>query len=606
MSKIACYLRTSTEDQGGGLATQRAECARYCEQHGLAAPVFYADEISGTIPFEQREAGGRLLEDVRAGKVRLVVTYKRDRLARETVLVLLARDMLQQAGAEIAYAAESSGDGEDGRLMDALHAALAERVRRDIVARTSAGLRRKTREGGWSGGRAPFGYSIEAKHLVVDDEPIAGTDLTPAEVVRRVFAWVAEGVSSRMVAERLGGLGIPAPDGGRGGAWVDSTVRRLVKNPLYRGTRRWGRRTRVKGCELAEGVCPAIVTVGVWEAAQAGLARNFTYAKRNRRREYLLSGLVRCELCGSRYCGTTSSGLRVYVCGGRRHKGCQARQVRADELEAAIWSDCEDFIRAPGAVLEELARKQAEGRPGTAFAARRARALKAQLARKRSERERVITLHRRGAIDEAEVGVQLDALRREQEALAADIAKLEDADARAREAEARLTGAAGLLAALGRRLDSGLSYEAKRRVVEALVDAVEVTTRGARAQRDINVAAAYAFAVPAADCHAHANGCAYAVRVAGARGTVDGSHWPEQEWTPAAARSSGLHAETRALEERRLRETLERTRWNKSRAARALGLSRQGLLKKLRRYGLVDLAGVGVDAAAESDARTQA
>ncbi len=92
-----------------------------------------------------------------------------------------------------------------------------------------------------------------------------------------------------------------------------------------------------------------------------------------------------------------------------------------------------------------------------------------------------------------------------------------------------------------------------------------------------------------------ANGCAYAVRVSGARGTVDGSHWPEQEWVPAPARTSGLHAETRALEERRLRETLERTRWNKSRAARALGLSRQGLLKKLRRYGLSDLAAGGAE-----------
>jgi two-component system response regulator HupR/HoxA len=86
-----------------------------------------------------------------------------------------------------------------------------------------------------------------------------------------------------------------------------------------------------------------------------------------------------------------------------------------------------------------------------------------------------------------------------------------------------------------------------------------------------------------------ANGCAYAVRVAGARGTMDGSHWPEQDWTPGAERPRGLHAETRALEERRLRETLDRTRWNKSRAARVLGLSRQGLLKKLRRYGLTDL-----------------
>jgi transcriptional regulator of acetoin/glycerol metabolism len=60
---------------------------------------------------------------------------------------------------------------------------------------------------------------------------------------------------------------------------------------------------------------------------------------------------------------------------------------------------------------------------------------------------------------------------------------------------------------------------------------------------------------------------------------------------PADRATRGLHGETRALEERRLRETLERTRWNKSRAARALGLSRQGLLKKLRRYGLAPADG---------------
>jgi transcriptional regulator with GAF, ATPase, and Fis domain len=86
-----------------------------------------------------------------------------------------------------------------------------------------------------------------------------------------------------------------------------------------------------------------------------------------------------------------------------------------------------------------------------------------------------------------------------------------------------------------------------------------------------------------------ANACAFAVHVAGACEDVGLEHWPE---TPvlsglaAGPAAQGLHAETRALEERRLRETLRRTRGNKSQAARALGLSRQGLLKKLRRYGL--------------------
>jgi two-component system response regulator HupR/HoxA len=99
------------------------------------------------------------------------------------------------------------------------------------------------------------------------------------------------------------------------------------------------------------------------------------------------------------------------------------------------------------------------------------------------------------------------------------------------------------------------------------------------------------------------NGCAYAIAVAGARGQVGPEHWPEPASFPGASHAAGplergLHAETRALEERRLRETLERTRWNKSRAARALGLSRQGLLKKLRRYGLTaeETQGLPLDA----------
>ena len=83
-----------------------------------------------------------------------------------------------------------------------------------------------------------------------------------------------------------------------------------------------------------------------------------------------------------------------------------------------------------------------------------------------------------------------------------------------------------------------------------------------------------------------ANACAYAVRVARARGRVEVAHWPEAPLVARNAALSGLHAETRALEERRLREALDRARGNKTRAARALGLSRQGLLKKLRRYGL--------------------
>ena len=83
-----------------------------------------------------------------------------------------------------------------------------------------------------------------------------------------------------------------------------------------------------------------------------------------------------------------------------------------------------------------------------------------------------------------------------------------------------------------------------------------------------------------------ANGCAFAVAVAGARHRVGLEHWPDAPFAEAVADSAGLHAETRALELRRLREALARTRGNKTQAARALGLSRQGFLQKLKRHGL--------------------
>ena len=92
-----------------------------------------------------------------------------------------------------------------------------------------------------------------------------------------------------------------------------------------------------------------------------------------------------------------------------------------------------------------------------------------------------------------------------------------------------------------------------------------------------------------------ANACAYAVKVAGAYATVALEHWPETPLLPGTPAERGLHAETRALEEKRLREALERSRGNKSQAARVLGLSRQGLLKKIARYGLGSTGPAGSD-----------
>ncbi|HEY3216219.1 MAG TPA: recombinase family protein [Candidatus Eisenbacteria bacterium] len=490
---IACYLRTSTEDQGGGLATQRAECVRFCERHGLAEPSVYEDEITGTTRLEDRPAGRRLLEDARAGRITKLVTYKLDRLGRSTLVTLTAIQALEAAGVEILCAAEPfDSTTAPGRFLISTLASVAELERCNIVARTTAGLHRRAREGYHAAGHVPYGYVLSAeKKLVPDETPLPGSTVSPAAVVRMIFEMIGGGASSQTVADRLYATGIRAPKGSDS-RWASCSVRRIARNPTYRGLRVWGPRRKRAGGKIIQSECTAIVDGATWQAAQAGLARNFSNSKRNCRRDFLLRGVLRCAACGRRLIGGGGSNP-VYRCTGRH----PARQLRADALEAAIWKDCETIVRNPNDAVAELARKQTLGRSEQAFATKRLRDLRKQLAGKDAERERTIALHRRGLITDGEAERDLDLARQEREALAAELVTLEDAGARAREAQGRLDAAGVLLAALNRRLDAGpLSFETRRRVVLALVDRVEVAIRGSRATLDIAVTAHYVLQPP--------------------------------------------------------------------------------------------------------------
>jgi hypothetical protein len=70
-----------------------------------------------------------------------------------------------------------------------------------IRERSLAGAQRVAQSGGWLGGRLPFGYcqagSQRQSGLILSEEPLPGVDLSAAEVIRRIFPWVACPTTSR-------------------------------------------------------------------------------------------------------------------------------------------------------------------------------------------------------------------------------------------------------------------------------------------------------------------------------------------------------------------------------------------------------------------------
>ncbi|HYC78672.1 MAG TPA: recombinase family protein, partial [Planctomycetota bacterium] len=189
----------------------------------------------------------------------------------------------------------------------------------------------------------------------------------PARVaaVERIFERYATlGMGLGAVAASLNREGLPSPFAGMagkrgGGTWGTGTIREILRNPAYAGSMAWNRksyakfhsvkdgraveRSKVDGgrsCQNAESdweIVPdaheALVPKALFDEAnrllkqRAGTTTDRGTRATKRNSVYLLSGLVRCGRCGSRFQGyKTIKGRRTpgarrietlyYACGG--------------------------------------------------------------------------------------------------------------------------------------------------------------------------------------------------------------------------------------------------------------------------------------------------
>lgn len=139
MKRIALYFRVSTDDQT--TEPQRIELREYCARRGWERVTEYADKISGAT--FTRIGLNRLMADVRARRVDVVVCVKLDRLGRS--LSHMAQIIGEMDAHQVALIATSQGidtshDNPAGRLQMHVLMAVAEFERSLIKERTKAGL----------------------------------------------------------------------------------------------------------------------------------------------------------------------------------------------------------------------------------------------------------------------------------------------------------------------------------------------------------------------------------------------------------------------------------------------------------------------------------
>jgi site-specific DNA recombinase len=484
--RAATYERVSSEDQRERetIKTQTDEIARHlAHQPGIALVGRYVDDgVSGVVPLAERPDGRRLLADAAAHRFEELWVYKVDRLGRDAVDLLVVRRRLDALGITLVSVVEGRPDllGYD------VQAVVADHYRREFARRSADGMARAAREGRYTGGIVPFGYRIEGHkqtaHLV-PDHTIIWADRSAAAVVRDIYERLAlGGQSCPTIARELNELGVPthyARDGrgvrGRrtAGVWRNGHIGNLVRNPIYRGTQSYGRRSAKRDREVIVARIEPLVSVALWDGAQAALAANRVVPMRACR-TYLLRGVMHCGICGLRYVGSAGRDGAWYRCGGQlvergRLAGrCPSRAVRSDWIEPLVWSDIARFLRDPQGLLAELDR-EADTSPDQGSEAD-ARALEIELASLESQRAKTVDLAVRGHLSDhlleatlARIGTERDDISRRYATLLAN------------QCHELGSEAVALVAELRERPEADPSPEERAELVRALV-AVRVDT----------------------------------------------------------------------------------------------------------------------------------
>jgi site-specific DNA recombinase len=437
------YCRVSTEEQaqhGYSLGDQEKQGAEKARALGCDRIIPIADEgISGELL--ERPGLQRARELIRGGGVTYLVCKDADRLSRKLAHQLLLQEELDKHGTALVYLTFDRQANAEGSLLDHVRGAIAEYEKVKIKERTTAGRLAKARLGLLPHYAGCFGYIYAGKS--------GGLEINPdtAPWVERIFRWFT-GLewSCDRIAEELNALGVRTL---RGALWSQTKIRRLVQNSTYKGDLLYNRsnqegmrlnrykpkaeRKRKQPRPSAEHIhipVPAIVDEETWDRAQEIIARRRRTRPGRSIEFYMLSGLLRCGVCGRPLMGLRtlwpgySSYVRYYVCGGRaghRYQGprCMMPYKRAEALEEAVWGVVRGWIEDPEKYARATAQEQQTGDPGEAAM------LAKQLREVEEQRGRLADLYIGGMLPKADMEARAKNLTQREGFLRGRIAELQ-------------------------------------------------------------------------------------------------------------------------------------------------------------------------------------
>jgi DNA invertase Pin-like site-specific DNA recombinase len=343
--RCAIYTRKSSEEgleqEFNSLHAQREACEAYIASQRSEGWVLVRDQYDdGGISGGTLERPGlqRLIDDIEDGLVDVVVVYKIDRLSRSLADFAKLVEVFDRNGVTFVSVTQSFNTTTSmGRLTLNILLSFAQFEREVTAERIRDKVAASRKKGMWMGGVPPYGYRVENRKLVIDDEH--------AEDVRWIFARFLEIGSCTELAREVGTRGFRTPRGNR----IDKKyLYRMLSNRAYIGE-------AVHKGDSYPGEHDAIIDRAIWGRVHSILQES--PRKRAARTRADTPALLKGLLYGPDGAAFSPTHTRK---GGRLYRyyvsqtvlkhgtgSCPVGRVPAGEIEAAVIDQLRALFRQP-------------------------------------------------------------------------------------------------------------------------------------------------------------------------------------------------------------------------------------------------------------------
>ena len=333
--RAGLFERVSTEEQakyGYSIRDQVEALEKYCKDKKIKIVDHYCDEgVSAGKPYAKRPEMKRLLDDVQAGKIDIILFTRLDRWFRNVQEYFKVQEILDNHKVEWkAIWEDYDTTTVNGRMAITIFLAIAQAEREKTAERIKSVFdsKRKHREAFFGRTSMPFGYMEE-----YDEDGVRRLVKNPdVQEALEVFWDIAVRYENINKAARHVTYEYGLTRNHR--MWC-----RLVKNEIYTGT--------YKG---VDNYCPAYVSKEDWLKLQ----NKKVIKKAQCDRVYMFTGLIRCPLCGKRLSASytshkTKKGKKEYFryrCPDKDLKLCANNHpVSQNKIEKWLLKNIRELIR---------------------------------------------------------------------------------------------------------------------------------------------------------------------------------------------------------------------------------------------------------------------